>query len=196
MSGPSGQDEPRRSRWLPVVVASLFALVLLADLAVVLVYGNYRELFEEDRVEITFSPISGAAAGGTPEAVAAEPGGKLVAGDGTVMVEVSEDGIEVRAPGRVVLRFRAPDAGRHVELRYSFGQRSPGARCELVLARVPSRHGVDVISRRVLDGGKRSQGRFRHYLADHAGWFELSLEVNPSAADAGFAVTIPRVVVD
>ena len=43
---------------------------------------------------------------------------------------------------------------------------------------------------------KKAKGVFRQYLADHAGWFELTLEVNDAAAATGFEITKPEVVRD
>ena len=43
---------------------------------------------------------------------------------------------------------------------------------------------------------KKLEGTYRHYLADHAVWFELSLEVNAEAAAVGFVVAKPQIVWD
>jgi hypothetical protein len=184
--------EPWRSRWLPALVISLFALVVLADAAVIILFGNYRNLIEENGVEAVFIP-----AGPDREAVTAgAQRGGAPAGDRPVPVEASGGAFRVASPGRLVIRFRAPDAGAFVELGYRFAEHRPGAAVELALGRVASRHGVDTLCRRSLRSKKNPGGRFRHYLGDHAGWFELGLDVNPVAAEAGFAVETPEIVRD
>ena len=193
MSGPLPDTESRRSRWLPTAVVSLFAVIVFADLVVVLIYGNYRNLFEDDQIKVFFVPAGDTAEGAPAEAVDSTPGAGLVAADGAVMVRASDADLEVLVPGRLTVRFRVPDAGAYVALRYRFGERRPGARCELTLARVASSYGVDTVCRRSLDGGKRERGSFRHYLADHTGWFELAFDVNAEAAELGFSVTRPEI---
>lgn len=185
--------EPRRSRWLPAVVFSLFALIFLADAVVIALYGNYRNLIEEQGVEAMFSP-AGPGRDGTEmgEPVDVAEGARAVAADGRVLVEASGGAYEVLVPGTLTIRFRAPDAGAFVELDYRFAERRTGSAIGLSLARVASRYGVDYMCRRTLRAKKKPTGTFRHYLADHAGWFELSLEVNQAAV--GFSVSKPEVI--
>jgi hypothetical protein len=192
MTFASPVSEPRASRWLPATVISLFALVLVADVAVALLFGGYRNLVEGDRVAVTFAAAAADAA--IPLPVDPVPGGRLVGADGEVLVESRGDRLVVRAPGELVIRFRSPDAGAGVELDYRFSERRMGAGCEIALGRVASRYGVDTINRRRLDGARRPSGRYHHDLADHAGWFELRVTVNREAAAAGFEVTLPEVV--
>lgn len=185
---------PRRSRWLPAVVFSLFAAILLVDVVVVVLYGNYRNLVEEPGIEVMFTPV------GSQDAVAvAEPteptgGAPLASVDGRTVVAPSPGGYRVLEPGTLTLRFRSPDAGAFLELGYRFENRRPDADVELLLGRVASRYGVDTMCRRSITAERRKRGVFRHYLADHAGWFELRLEVGPAAAADGFEVESPRVV--
>lgn len=185
---------PPRSRWLPAVVFSLFALLVLIEVVVIVRYGNYRNLIEEDGIEVSFTPEAQADVEAAGHAVEVVSDSRTVASDGAVLVEASEEGFEISAPGTLTIRFRAPDAGATVEFDYRFGRRESRARCEVALARVASRHGVDYMCRRSLVAKKRSRGKFRHYLADHAGWCELTLEVNATAAEVGFQVGVPELV--
>jgi len=194
MTGATPKPEPRRSRWLPAAVFSLFALMLVADAVVIVLYGNYRNLIEEDGVEVVFTPAADNGHEIREIAVGVSEGSRTVASDGAVLVEFADDRFHVRVPGTLVIRFRAPDAGAYVRLDYRFGKRRTDARCDLVLARVASRHGVDYMARRTLIAKKKSKGKVRQYLADHAGWFELSLQVDPAAAKVGFEVTLPQIV--
>jgi hypothetical protein len=196
MTSETPRPAPRRSRWLPAAVFSAFAVMLLADAVVIVFYGNYRNLIEEDGLEVVFTPANAAGQELQRVAVGVTDGSRAVAPDGTVLVEVADGRFEVRVPGNLAIRFRAPDAGSWVKLEYRFGKRRAGARCDLVLARVASRHGVDYMCRKTLDAEKKTKGRFRHFLADHAGWFELSFDVNPDAAKVGFEVTAPEIVWD
>lgn len=196
MTSETRRPAPRRSRWLPAAVFSAFAVMLLADAVVIVLYGNYRNLIEEDGLEVVFMPANAAGQELQRVAVGVTDGSRAVAPDGTVLVEVADGRFEVRVPGNLAIRFRAPDAGSWVKLEYRFGKRRAGARCDLVLARVASRHGVDYMCRKTLDAEKKTKGRFRHFLADHAGWFELSFDVNPDAAKVGFEVTAPEIVWD
>lgn len=193
MTGADARPEPRRSRWLPAVVFSLFAAVLLVDAVVVVLYGNYRNLVEENGLEVVFTPASDTGEDVRGTAVDVADGSRAVADDGAVLVEVAGGRFHVLAPGKLAVRFRAPDAGSWVKLDYRFGKRRSEARCELVLARVASRYGVDRVSRKTLIAKRKAKGRFRHYLADHAGWFELSFEVDPAAAKVGFDVSFPEI---
>jgi len=192
-SEPSIADE-RRSRWLPATVFSLFALIILADVVVIVLYGNYRNLIEEQGVEAVFIPAEAVGGGVSPEMVEVLDGSRTVAADGTVLVDASGESFDILVPGTLTIRFRAPDAGSFVELGYRFGDRRSDATSELSLARVASRYGVDYMCRRSLTAKKKRKGMFRHYLADHAGWFELSLEVNAEAAAVGFVVAKPEIV--
>lgn len=194
MTGESAVAEPRRSRWLPAVVFSLFAVVFLADAVVIALYGNYRNLIEEHGVETVFSPAVPTIDGSPGETVDVVDGLGSVAAGGAVMVKAAGEGFEVLVPGTLTIRFRAPDAGSFVELDYRFGDRRPDLHVELSLARVASRYGVDYMNRRLLTVKKKAGGTYRHYLADHAGWFELSLEVDEAAAAAGFEVGRPQIV--
>jgi hypothetical protein len=181
-----------------VTVISLFALVLLADIVVVLLYGNYRNLFEENGVEVSFVPEA-AGVGNPSTGLAAhevKQGASLTGPDGSVLVEYGADRLAVLAPGKLKMRFRAPDAGSFLELDYAFRDPEPEARCEVAVARVASRYGVDVVRRKVLVSTKKSSATFRHNLADHAGWFELCLRVNVAAARGGFEVALPEIVRD
>jgi len=193
MTGLGPTSEPRRSRWLPALVVALFAVVVLADAMVILLFGNYRNLIEEDGFEAVFTPagVTGREVRGVEVKVA--EGSRAVAGDGAVLVEVSGGRFHVLAPGNLVIRFRAPDAGSWVRLDYRFGKRRSDARCEMVLARVASRYGVDYMSRRTLIAKKKARGKFKQFLADHAGWFELSFQVDPAAAMIGFDVSFPEI---
>lgn len=194
MTGATPRPEPRRSRWLPAAVFSLFALMILADAVVIVLYGNYRNLIEEDGVEVVFTPAAGTGREILEVTVGVSEGFRTVAPDGAVLVEFVDGRFHVRVPGTLVIRFRAPDAGAYVRLDYRFGKRRSDARCDLALARVASRHGVDYMARRTLIAKKKAKGKFRHYLADHAGWFELELQVDPVAAKFGFEVTAPEIV--
>jgi hypothetical protein len=196
MSGANPRPEPRRSRWLPAAVISVFAAMMLADVVVFVLYGNYRNLIEDDGLEVIFTPANAAGQEVQEVAVGVSEGSNAVARDGTTLVEVADGRFHVFVPGKLAIRFRAPDAGSWVKLEYRFGERRAGARCELVLARVASRHGVDYMCRKTLDAKKKPKGRFRQYLADHAGWFELSFDVNPAAAGVGFEVAAPEIVRD
>lgn len=185
---------PRSSRWLPAAVFSLFALLVLIDVVVIVLYGNYRNLIEEDGIEVRFTPAiqaDGEAAGRAVEVVS---GSRILAADGAVLVDALGEGFEITAPGTLTIRFRAPDAGSTVELDYRFGRRGSRARCEVALARIASRHGVDYMCRRSLVAKKKPRGKFRHYLADHAGWCELTVAVNAAAAEVGFQVGVPELV--
>lgn len=194
MTESASVREPRSSRWLPAVVFSLFALLVLIEVVVIVCYGNYRNLIEADGIEVSFTPAilaDGETTGRTMEVVS---GSRTLAVDGAVLVDTSDKGFEISAPGTLTIRFRAPDAGSTVELDYRFGRREAPARCEVALARIASRHGVDYMCRRSLVAKKKPQGKFRYYLADHAGWCELTLEVNAAAAEAGFQVGVPELV--
>lgn len=189
-------DDERRSRWLPTAVFSVFALLLLVEVIVIVRYGNYRNLIEDSGVEVSFRPATG-----EPGSVISGPeewtsDSAIVADGGEVMVEGTDGGLRVRAPGELILRFRAPDAGSFLEIDYRFGKKTKRARCDLTLARVASRYGVDYMCRRSLVGSRQAKGTFRHNLADHAGWFELSLDVNAAAAGVGFETTLPKLVWD
>ena len=194
MTGEPSIADERRSRWLPAAVFSLFALIILADAVVIVLYGNYRNLIEEQGVEAVFTPADPVGGGAAPETVEVLDGSRAVAADGTALVETSGKRFDILVPGTLAIRFRAPDAGSFVELGYRFGDRRSDVRAELSLARVASRYGVDYMCRRSLTAEKKPEGMFRHYLADHAGWFELSLDVNAEAAAAGFEVTKPEIV--
>ena len=194
MTGEPSIADERRSRWLPAAVFSLFALIIVADAVVIVLYGNYRNLIEEQGVEAVFTPADPVGGGDAPETVEVLDGSRAVAADGTALVEVSGESFDVLVPGTLTIRFRAPDAGSFVELGYRFGDRRSDAHSELSLARVASRYGVDYMCRRSLTAKKKRKGMFRHYLADHAGWFELSLEVNAEAAAVGFVVAKPELV--
>jgi hypothetical protein len=196
MSGETNTVEPRRTRWLPAAVFSIFALVALADAVVIVLYGNYRNLIEEDGVEMAFTPADPSIAVARDEAVEVVDGCRIVTDDQTALVEVVEGRIRVLAPGALVLRFRAHDAGSFMEFDYRFRKRRSAARCNLTVARVASRYGVDYMCRESLVARKKAKGVFRQYLADHAGWFELTLEVNEAAAATGFEITKPEVVRD
>ena len=174
---------------------SLFALVFVADAVVIALYGNYRNLIEEQGVEAVFAPFDADDDGvGTRDLVEVPEGARAVADDGRVLVEASGETFEVLVPGTLTIRFRAPDAGSFVELDYRFPDHRSEAISKLSLARVASRYGVDYMCRRSLKAKKKPTGTFRHYLADHAGWFELSLEVNQAAV--GFSVSKPEVIWD
>jgi hypothetical protein len=194
MSGESSAIEPRRTRWLPAVVFSLFALVVLADAVVIVLYGNYRNLIEEEGVEMVFTPVDSSVAVVPDGLVEVIDGCRIVTDDQTVMVEVAEGRIRMLVPGTLVLRFRAHNAGSFMEFDYRFKKRRSPARCDLTVARIASRYGVDYMCRKSLVARKKAKGVFRQYLADHAGWFELSLEVNEAAATNGFEITKPEVV--
>jgi len=196
MTAGHRSGEQRKSLWLPALVVSIFALVFLADVMVIILYGNYRNLIENEGVDVLFTPAEEVAFANPGKAVKIADGSRVTAADGTVLVESENSHIKVSVPGSLVFRFRAPDAGRYVELGYRFGHRRPRARCEVALARVASRYGVDDMCRRSLAAKRRIEGRFRQYLADHAGWFELSVEINPDAAAGGFQITKPMIVRD
>lgn len=196
MSSESKAIEPRRTRWLPAVVFSLFALVVLADAVVIALYGNYRNLIEESGVEMVFIPLDPSivpASGGVAEVI---DGCRIDSDGGIPLVEVSDGRISVLAPGNLVLRFRAHNAGSFVEFDYRFGRRRGTARCNLTVARVASRYGLDYMRRKSLVARRKPEGLFRQYLADHAGWFEMSFEVNEAAAAGGFEFTRPEVIRD
>jgi hypothetical protein len=189
-------DDERRSRWLPIAVSSVFALVLVVEIVVIALYGNYRNLIEEPGLEVTFRP---ATSSGEVSVLASEgwtTATEIVGDGGSVLVEGTEDGLVVKVPGELVLRFRAPNAGSFLEVDYRFGKKKKKARCDLTLARVASRYGVDYMCRRALKGSRKTGGTFRHPLADHAGWFELSIDVNRAAARVGFQLSLPRLVQD
>jgi len=188
--------EPRRTRWLPAAVFSIFALVALADAVVIVLYGNYRNLIEEEGVEMAFTPADPSIAVVRDEAVEVVDGCRIVTDDQTALVEVAEGRIRVLAPGTLVLRFRAHNAGSFMEFDYRFRKRRGTARCNLTVARIASRYGVDYMRRESLVARRKAKGVFRQYLADHAGWFELTLEVNEAAAATGFEITKPEVVRD
>jgi len=189
----SGGDETRTSRWLPATVFSIFALMLVVDAVVLVFYGNYRNLVEDDDIEVVFAPTVSAAEEIRESIVDVDLGSPVLSADGKVAVEVSAGGLMVRTPGELIIRFRAPDAGSNLLMDYRFGRRRAGARCEVTLARMASRYGVDTVWRKRLNGAKRRKGKIRHYLADHAGWFELRIEVNRAAADVGFEITLPEI---
>jgi hypothetical protein len=194
MSAEANASEPRRTRWLPAVVFSLFALVALADVVVVILYGNYRNLIEENGVEMVFTPADPSIAVVSEAAVDVVDGSRIVAADGAVLVETVGDRIRVLAPGNLVLRFRAHNAGSFMEFGYRFGKRRSPARCNLTVARVASRYGLDYMCRKSLVARKKARGVVRQYLADHAGWFEISLEINEDAVAVGFEITRPEIV--
>ncbi len=194
MSTEANASEPRRTRWLPAVVFSLFALVALADVVVVILYGNYRNLIEENGVEMVFTPADPSIAVVSEAAVDVVDGSRIVAADGAVLVETVGDRIRVLAPGNLVLRFRAHNAGSFMEFGYRFGERRSPARCNLTVARVASRYGLDYMCRKSLVARKKARGVVRQYLADHAGWFEISLEINEDAVAVGFEITRPEIV--
>ena len=196
MSGELKASEPRRTRWLPAFVFSHFALVALADAVVVVLYGNYRNLIEEKGVEMVFTPSDPSFASVAETTVEVADGCNIVAGDGTVLVEVIGDRIRVLAPGNLVLRFRAHNAGSFVKFGYRFGADRRHARCNLTVARVASRYGLDYMCRKSLVARKKARGVFRQYLADHAGWFEISLEINQAAGAGGFEIAKPEIVRD
>ena len=189
-------DEERRSRWLPASVIAVFALVLVVEAVVIVLYGNYRNLIEDAGVEVTFRSASDESSTAVSGPVEWSPGLVFASVDGTVMVTEVDGRLRVQVPGELVLRFRAADAGAFLETDYRFGRRAKGARCRLTLARVASRYGVDYMSRRTLSGSKKVRGRFRHNLADHAGWFELGIDVNAAAAAVGFEIGPPDLVRD
>jgi hypothetical protein len=180
-----------RSRILPAVVFSLFALMILVDLAVVVFFGNYRNLVEEDGIVVSFR--SDTATADAVAAVEIPDGGRVVSTDGRVQAQREGDRLAVFSAGELMVRFRAPNAGGEMEMTYRFAERRADGRCEISVARVASRYGVDVVRRKELVAAKRRRGRFRHHLADHAGWFMLSLRVNQAAADQGFEVTLPTI---
>ena len=194
MTGDVPEGGPRRTRWLPVTVFSLFALVVLADAVVIVLYGNYRNVIEETGVEMVFTPADPSTEVVSAGSVGVVEGARIVSGDGTVLVRASDDRVEVLVPGSLVFRTRAHNAGSFVEFGYRFGKRRSPARCDLTVARVASRYGVDRMCRRSLVARKKPKGVFRHYLADHAGWIELSLDVNAEAAEVGFELTKPEIV--
>jgi hypothetical protein len=181
-------DEDRRSRWLPAAVITVFALVLAAEVVVIALYGNYRNLIEESGVEVTFRPVSDASESAVAGPVEWAPGLVIDGVDGSHSVVEVDGRLRVQSPGELILRFRAADAGSFLEIDYRFGRRAKGARCRVTLARVASRYGVDYMHRRTLSGSKKIRGTFRHNLADHAGWFELSIDVNAAAAAVGFEI--------
>lgn len=193
MTDGSGGEEARRSRWLPATVFSIFALVLVVDAAIVVFYGNYRNLVEDDGIEVIFTPASAPGSEVRATVVDMDAGAPVLSAEGSIEVEVTSDALLVRTPGELIIRFRAPDAGSNLLMTYRFGRRLSGARCALTLARMASRYGVDTVWRASLDGGTRRKGKIRHYLADHAGWFELRIEVNRAAAGVGFEITPPEI---
>lgn len=195
MTGARG-CEPRRTRVLPAAVFSLFALIIVADLVVVVFYGNYRNLVEEEGIEISFEPTCVTSDGGADDqgrSMSVPEAGRLVDPEGTVLVDRADDRLVVHEPGAIVIRFRAPNAGGRMEFDYRFGERQADARCEVVVARVASQYGVDVVRRKDLTAARKVHGKFKHNLADHAGWFRLSLQVNPAAAGDGFEVALPTI---
>lgn len=196
MTEGSGGNEARTSRWLPVTVFSIFALLFVANAVLLVFFGNYRNLLEDDSVEVVFIPTVTATEETREFTIDLESGSPVLSDDGGVAVEVSESGLKVRAPGELIIRFRASDAGSSLLMKYHFGRRRSGARCELALARMASRWGVDTVWRKSLDGNKRRKGKIRHYLADHAGWFELRIEANRAAAAVGFEITLPEIYRD
>jgi hypothetical protein len=201
----SSSGTERTSRVIPAVVVSLFTLVAVADLVVIVLYGNYRNVIEKNGVEVVFVPDPHPSSdaddpGGPAESGQAEivlsGNGHQAAADGALIVERTDDTVVMRAPGVLTMSFRAPDAGHFVEMTYEFLDPGRQARCEVKVARVASRYGVDVVRRRTLKGFRRPRGTFRHNLADHAGWFELSVRVNPAAAEGGVAIGLPTIVED
>jgi len=185
--------EPRRSRWLPVTVLSVFALVLVVDLVAVVLYRANLLPREEDVLELSFLPEGSSRGGQGGETIAVDPAASTAAPDGTVVTVGSDRGLVVRAPGELLVRFRVADAGSTLLMDYLFGRREKGVGCTLELARVASKWGTDTVWRRALDGGKQRKGRIRHYLADHVGWFELRIGVNGPTADVGFELTLPEI---
>jgi len=175
-------------------VFSLFALVVLADAVVIVLYGNYRNLIEEEGVEMVFTPVDPSIAVVPDGLVEVVDGCRIVTEDQTALVEVAGGRIRILAPGTLVLRFRAHNAGSFMEFDYRFKKRKSPARCNVTVARIASRYGVDYMSRKSLVARKKAKGVFRRYLADHAGWIELSLEVNGAAAAKGFEITKPEIV--
>ena len=159
MSGEANAIEPRRTRWLPAAVFSLFALVVLADAVVIVLYGNYRNLIEEEGVEMVFTPVDPSIAVVPDGAVEVVDGCRIVADDQTVLVEVVDGRIRVLAPGALVLRFRAHNAGSFMEFDYRFRKRRSPARCNLTVARIASRYGVDYMCRESLVARKKGKGR-------------------------------------
>jgi len=184
--------EPGGTRWLPVTVVSLFALLLVVEIVIIVLYGNYRNIIEKDGIEVVFVPAHPEKSRSDVEESTVTPGVPVQTADGRVAAELGDEGLVVRAPGEVVIRFRAPDAGSTMVMRYDFGRRQRGARFDLALARIASRHGVDTVWRRSIKGGRRSGGTIRHYLADHAGWFQLIVTVNRVAAENGFRISLPE----
>lgn len=189
-------DEERRSRWLPTSVMAVFALVLVVEAVVIVLYGNYRNLIEDAGVEVTFRAASNGPDTAALGPVEWSPGLAFSGVDGAVAVTDVNGRLRVQVPGELTLRFRAADAGGFLETDYRFGRRAKGAICRLTLARVASRYGVDYMCRRTLSGSKKVRGTFRHNLADHAGWFELSIDVNAAAAAVGFEIGPPNLVRD
>ena len=176
----------KTSRWLPATVFSIFALALIVDVAAVLLHDNDAGPNTAKRMEIVFARSE------TAEVIEVADQGPTRAADGTVLVRRTAEGLVVRAPGELRIRFLAPDAGSTLAADYRFGRRRPGSHCSVSLARVASRHGVDTVWRRELDGGRQARGKIRYYLADHAGWFALAFDVNPIAAETGFRITVPK----
>lgn len=194
MTAVRAVGEERRSRWLPATVIALFALVLLSDIAVIAFYGSYHNLIEDEGLDVVFIPDAVAAGSNRDGGITVAPGTPAVSPDGRILAQATNDGFAVLAPGELKIRFRSPNAGADVSMTYDFGGGDRGACCELALARVPSRYGVDVISRQTLRSRKRRRGEYHHYLADHVGWFELSLRPDRAAIERGFRVGRPVVV--
>jgi hypothetical protein len=188
-----GCEEPRTSRWLPATVCSIFALLLVVDAVVLLFFSNRGDLLENDGLEVAFIPTASATEEVRESVIDVDSTSSMLSPDGGVAVEVSDIDLTVWATGELVIRFQAPDAGSNLLLKYRFGGRRSGARCELTLARMASRWGVDTVWHRSLDGSKRSKGRIHHHLADHVGWFELRIRVNRDAAAVGFGITLPEI---
>ena len=159
--------EPRSTRWLPTTVVSLFALLLVVEIVIIALYGNYRNIIEKDGIEVVFVPARAESRRSEVDRLTVSPGVPATTADGRVAVELGDEGLVVRAPGELVIRFRAPDAGSTMVMGYDFGRRQRGARFDLALGRVASRHGVDTVWRRSIKGGRRSKGTIKHYLADH-----------------------------
>ncbi len=194
MTAADVNDNDRRSRWLPATVIALFALVLLSDTAVIALYGSYHNLIEDDGLEVTFIPDASMSRPAGDGGLVVAPGTSAVSPDGRALVRATDDGFAVLAPGVLKIRFRSPNAGADVSLAYDFGQGDGLARCDLTLARVPSRYGVDVITKRTLTSRKKRSGAYHHYLADHVGWFELSLRPDQTAVERGFRVGRPVII--
>jgi hypothetical protein len=196
LTSSAATDASRRTRWLPSVVAGLFVLMLAIDIAVVIYFGSYHDLIEDDAVEAAFTPRAAAAGGDGESGLVIRSDSPLVAADGQLVAETTLEGFAVYQPGELTLRFRSRNAGGYVVLPYEFGSQNPKANCATSLSRVPSAHGVDTINRRVLHARRGVRGVYRQYLADHSGWFELTLELNREATREGFRIGRPEIEFD